>query len=69
MSLSMPTSGHNEGLNNVFLKWQSLVRQQYDGGCRLRPPGHARYAAARDPLTSGVTVPGRAVRRAGSRPG
>jgi len=28
----MPTPGNNEGLNDVFLKWQSLVRQQYYGG-------------------------------------
>jgi hypothetical protein len=28
----MPTSANNEGLNDVFLKWQSLVRQQYYGG-------------------------------------
>jgi len=28
----MPTSAGNEGLNDVFLKWQSLVRQQYYGG-------------------------------------
>jgi len=27
----MPTPGNNEGLNDVFLKWQSLVRQQYYG--------------------------------------
>jgi hypothetical protein len=28
----MPAPGNNEGLNDVFLKWQSLVRQQYYGG-------------------------------------
>jgi hypothetical protein len=28
----MPASGDNQGLEEVFLKWQSVVRQQYYGG-------------------------------------
>jgi hypothetical protein len=27
----MPTNGHNDGLEDVFLKWQSVVRRHYYG--------------------------------------